>query len=58
MATATAESLERCLAVLASGIEDRLRKIDQAVIAIAVQMREVEERRTAIRTLLEEIRGE
>lgn len=60
MATAVvkAESLARCVDVLVNGIEDRIKKIDRAAAEIAVQLREIDERRALVRTLLEEIGDE
>jgi uncharacterized coiled-coil protein SlyX len=50
------ESLERCVRVIASGIERRLHRIDELVVAITEQMRQIESRRQAIRALMDELR--
>jgi uncharacterized coiled-coil protein SlyX len=50
------ESLERCVQVIATGIERRLQRIDELVVAIAEQMRQIEGRRQAIRALMDELR--
>jgi uncharacterized coiled-coil protein SlyX len=50
------ESLERCVRVIASGIERRLQRIDELVMAITEQMRQIESRRQAIRALMDELR--
>lgn len=56
MATNT-ESLAKCIEVIANGIERRLRRIDELVASVAVQVRQIEERREAIRSLMDEMRG-
>ncbi len=57
MAT-NAVPLKRCVEIIASGIEHRLRRIDELVAEVAAQMRQIEDRRQAIRALVEDMRDE
>ena len=57
MAT-NAVPLKRCVEIIASGIEHRLRRIDELVAEVAAQMRQIEDRRQAIRALMEDMRDE
>lgn len=57
MAT-NAVPLKRCVEIIASGIEQRLRRIDELVAEVAAQMRQIEDRRQAIRALMEDMRDE